>query len=172
MGYRKGLAGLFKTEQEWLSAIQALREAGFQHFEALSPYPVHGSEEAMGIPRSRIPYMTLLGGLLGLSFGLFFTWWTSAVNWPINIGGKPYFSLPAFVPVMFETTVLLAALFTVGSFLLANRLPVVDPPVIDARLTDDMFGIIVFEEDPQFNENQIREIFHKKGAYEIRWSEF
>src|ERR1700712_1744957 len=99
--YSVGMAGIFETEAGVLAAARKAREMGYAKFEAISSYPIHGMEEAAGIKRSWIPYVTFACALTGLSFGLWFTWWTSAVNWAINVGGKPFWSLPAFVPVCF-----------------------------------------------------------------------
>ena len=84
-------------------------------FDAISPYAIHGMEEACGIKRSGIPYVTFVAGVTGLLSGLALTWYTSAYDWPINVGGKPAFSLPAFIPILFELTILFAALSSVAA---------------------------------------------------------
>lgn len=111
-----GIAGIFLTEDSAVNAARKVREAGYKKFEALSPYPIHAMEEACGIKRSAIPYVTFVAGAVGLLAALALTYYTSVIDWPINIGGKPLFSLPAFVPIMFELTVLFAALSSVGAF--------------------------------------------------------
>ncbi|MEN0059180.1 MAG: DUF3341 domain-containing protein, partial [Bdellovibrio sp.] len=119
--YTKGIAGIWTDEGLVLKAARKTREAGFTKFEAISAYPVHGMEEACGIKRSWIPYVTFTAGVVGLSSGLLLTWWTSAVNWAVNVGGKPFFSLPAFIPIIFELTILFAALSSVGALFYACK---------------------------------------------------
>src|SRR5947208_1050305 len=101
-----GYAAIFNGEQKTVRAATKIREMGFKKFDAISPYPVHGMEEAVGIPRSVIPYVTFVGGILGCCVAVLLTIWTSAYDWPINVGGKPNNSLPAFIPIFFELTVL------------------------------------------------------------------
>ena len=132
---KQGVAGIWADEHELVKAAAKVREAGFQKFEAISPFPLHGIDDAMGIPRSFIPWVTFTFGLLGCSFGVWLTWWTSAVDWPLNIGGKPMWSLAAFIPVIFECTILFAALSSVAAMILVNGLPKINPPVLDPDLT-------------------------------------
>lgn len=90
-----GIAGIFLEEEVVVNAARKVREAGFTKFDAISPYPIHAMEEACGIKRSPIPYVTFIAGCVGLLAGLALTYYTSVIDWPINIGGKPMFSLPA-----------------------------------------------------------------------------
>jgi len=170
--YKSGMAAIFLTEEQILAASKKTREMGFSKYDAITPYPVHGMEEACGIKRSWIPYVGFTMGFLGLSFALWFTWWTSAVNWPINVGGKPFFSLPAFVPIMFELTVLFAALSSVASLFYATRLPKLDPPIIDKDLTSHKFAIFIPSDDVGYNEKKIEDMFRSLGAAEIKKAEF
>jgi hypothetical protein len=172
MAYKKGIAGIFTTEEKILDAAKKMRELGFVKFDAITPYPVHGMEEACGIKRSWIPYVTFFAGFLGLTGGLALTWWTSAVNWPINVGGKPFFSLPAFVPIIFECTILFAALFSVGAMFKACGLPKVDPPVIDPDLTCHKFGIFVPNDERGYDEAKIEAALKSAGASEVKRTEF
>ncbi len=170
--YQKGLAGIFESEETILKAAEYIKNMGFKKFEALTPYPVHGMEEACGIKRSWIPYVTFIAGVTGLSFGTWLTWWTSAVNWPVNVGGKPFFSLPAFIPIMFELTILFAALSSVGALFYAAGLPTVNPPIIDPDLTSHKFAIFIPANDLGYDEGKLREVFQKLGATEVKLSEF
>ena len=111
-----GIAAIFLDEAATIKAAYKVRESGYVKFDAITPYPVHGMEEACGIKRSPIPYITFIAGIIGLSLGLALTYYTSVSDWPINVGGKPMFSLPAFVPIIFELTILFAALVSVGAF--------------------------------------------------------
>lgn len=169
---KKGVAAIFNSEESLVKAAEACSQAGLKKFDAIAPYPVHGLEEACRIQRSWIPYVTFSAGAVGLLVGLFITWWTSAVNWPINVGGKPFFSLPAFIPIMFELTILFAALSSVGALLYACGLPKVDPPVIDPALTCHKFGIFVPEDESGFEETRITQMLKSLGAAEVRRAEF
>ena len=105
----------FTREQDVLAATAAVRKAGLGIRDVFTPYAVHGLEAAMGLRRSRLSQVCFFAGLTGLTTMLFFAWWTSAVSWPLNVGGKPLASIPAFIPVTFEFTVLCAALITVAA---------------------------------------------------------
>lgn len=170
--YQKGLAAIFETEDSILAAAKKMREMGMDKFEAITPYPVHGMEEACGIKRSWIPYVAFGAGLTGLTSGTLLTWWTSAVNWPINVGGKPFFSLPAFVPVMFELTILFSALASVGALFAVCGLPKVNPPIIDPDLTSHKFAIFIPQSQGGFDMAKLTEIFNQLGATEVKMSEF
>lgn len=170
--YKNGLAAIFETEAEILNAANKVREAGFQKFDAITPYPVHGMEEACGIKRSWIPYVTFVMALVGCTSGWALTYWTSAVNWPLNIGGKPFHSLPAFIPIMFELTILFAALSSVAALFYACGLPKVDPPIIDPDLSSHKFAIFIPQDDVGYDEKRIEEIYRSLGASQIKKAEF
>ena len=163
-----GIAGIFTEEHQVLVAARKMREMGFTKFDAISPYPIHGMEEACDIKRSWIPYVTFVAGLCGLSFGLWFTWWTSAVNWAVNVGGKPFFSLPAFIPICFELTVLFAALSSVGALFYATGIPRIDPPTIDPDLTSHKFAIFVPQNDTGYDEAKLEKVFRELGVSEVK----
>lgn len=169
---QKGIAGIWLDEHKLVAAAKKARQSGLTKFEAISPFPIHGIDEAMGIPLSFIPWVTFIFGLIGFGFGTWFTWWASAVDWPIIIGGKPMWSLPAFVPVMFELTILFGALSSVGALIFICGLPKVDPPVIDPDLTSHKFALFVPENDTSFDAAQIEKMFKEMGAVEVKRAEF
>lgn len=168
----KGIAGIWEEEHLILKAAKATREAGFQKFEAISAYPVHGMEEACGIKRSWIPYVTFVMGVVGLTAGLLLTWWTSAVNWRVNVGGKPFFSLPAFIPIMFELTILFAALSSVVALFKACGIPRIDPPIIDPDLSSHKFAIFIPHNDVGYDETKIESMFKQLGATSVKKTEY
>ncbi|WII71916.1 DUF3341 domain-containing protein [Bdellovibrio sp. 22V] len=170
--YTKGIAGIWEEEHLILKAARKTREAGFTKFEAISAYPIHGMEEACGIKRSWIPYVTFVAGVVGLAAGLLLTWWTSAVNWAVNVGGKPFFSLPAFIPIMFELTILLAALSSVGALFYACGIPRIDPPSIDPDLSSHKFAIFIPHNDNGYDESRIEKMFKDMGATEVKKTEY
>lgn len=163
-----GMAGIFGDEKSILEAARKTKSAGFTKFDAISPYPIHGMEEACGIKRSWIPYVTFIAAMTGLLSGLWLTWWTSAVDWPINVGGKPFFSLPAFIPIMFELTILFAALASVGALFYACGIPRIDPPVIDPDLSSHKFAIFVPENDTGYDAAKLEKLFRESGALDIK----
>jgi hypothetical protein len=105
-------------------------------------------------------------------FGIWLTWWTSVVDWPILIGGKPMWSFAAFIPVIFECTILLAALSSVAAMIYLNGLPKVDPPTIDPDLTSHKFALFVPHDDPSYDAKKVEELFRSLGASEVKASEF
>ena len=162
-----GIMGIFLEESVILSAANKAREKGFTAFDAITPYPVHGMEEAVGVKRSWLPWVTFFAGASGCLLGLWFTWWSSAVSWPINVGGKPMWSLPAFVPIIFELTILFAALATVKVMIFANGLPKINPPVVDLDLTSHKFGLFISEQDKNYSTEELKSWMKEIGAVEV-----
>jgi hypothetical protein len=170
--WKQGMAGIFESEDSILKAAYKTREMGFKKFDAISPYPIHGMEEACAIKRSWIPYVTFSAAIVGLVSALALTYWTSAVDWAVNVGGKPFFSLPAFIPIMFELTILFAALTSVGALFYACGIPRIDPPLIDKDLTCSKFAIFIPSDDTGYDETKISEMFKALGASEVKKTEF
>ncbi len=166
--YDSGFAGIWDDEQTFLAAARKCYDAGYTQVDAVSGYPIHGMEEALHIKRSNIPYVTFIAGLIGCSSGLLFTWWTSAVNWPINIGGKPFFSLPAFIPVIFELTILFAALSSVAALFVYCRLPKKNPPLLHKDITCHKFALFVSQKGGPYDEAKLSELFKSTGAIEVK----
>ncbi|MBY0471686.1 DUF3341 domain-containing protein [bacterium] len=146
-----GVVGFFSSPETLLKATQKTREAKYKHFDAYSPFPIHGLEKAQGLKRSPLPYVTFLAGLTGGCIGFGFQYWTSAINWPLNVGGKPFNSWPAFIPVTFELTVLLAGLSTVGAMFFLNGLPNIKKKAFDPGITRDKFALMI-EAPPGFGQ--------------------
>lgn len=163
-----GMAGIFLDEHKVVEAARKVRESGFTKFDAITPYPVHGMEEACGIKRSGIPYVTFAAGCLGLLAALGLVYYTAVVDWPLNIGGKPMFSLPAFIPIIFELVVLFAALCSVGALFYMCKMPKIDPPVIDKDLTCHKFAIFIPENDTGYNQDRIEKLLRELGANEVK----
>ena len=169
---RRGVAGLWMDDHAMVEAAAKIRAAGFTEIEAISPFPLHGIDDALGIPRSFIPWVTFVFGLTGFAAGTWLTWWASSVNWPLIIGGKPLWSLPAFVPIMFECTILFAALSSVGALIFVCGLPQVDPPVIDPALSSHKFGLWVPEGSKNYDGAKLEQMFRELGAGEVKRAEF
>jgi hypothetical protein len=138
------LVSVFKTEDDVIKATAAARKEGLEIVDVYAPYAIHGLDRAMGLPPSRLPWVTfVLGAFGGLSMAIF-QYWASAVSWPINVGGKPWHSWLAFAPVIFEVTVLLGGVGTVLFFIVYSGLkPGAESPVSDLRVTDDRFALVL-----------------------------
>jgi hypothetical protein len=162
---RRFFVGIFEREEDILGATQAARSLGYTITDVYAPYAVHGLEKAMGLKRSKLPWVCFLLGLLGAALKVWFEFWTSAVDWPINVGGKPWNSLPAFVPVTFEVMVLFAGVSTVIAFLFVSRLlPGRKPAIQTVGITDHQFVIVLEETDAAFDIWQVRKLFQEFGA--------
>lgn len=162
------LLGFFEEEADVLAATRALRQSGLQIADIYAPYAVHGLDKAMGLKRSRLPWICFAFGLAGAALKVWFEVWTSATDWPINVGGKPMNSLPAFVPVTFEVMVLFASVSTVLAFLIASRLfPGKDTMLPDARVTDDQFVIVIEENDATFDPVLVGELLKRFGVVRV-----
>jgi hypothetical protein len=163
-----GVLALYDNPDTLLNAAAQVREHGFTKADAYTPYPVHGLSEALGIRKSWVPYVTLVMGLSGAVLGLAFEIWTSAVDWPINVGGKPFVSLPAFIPITFECGVLLGGTMTLAALLVACGLPNFRDPILDRSLTDDRFAIFIADSGRGWNENRAIQILQGSGAVDVR----
>jgi hypothetical protein len=136
----------FSREQDLLDAIAAARQCRWPPMEAYMPYPVHGLSTAMGLRPSRLGKVCFLFGLVGVTLALAFQYWSTARNWPLNVGGQPWNSLPAFLPVTFETMVLLAGLGMVATWLVRCQLYPGSPNwQPDCGETDDRFVLAMAE---------------------------
>lgn len=170
-----GLLAEFSSPADLSHAAEELNESGFTKWDAHSPFPVHGLDRAMGLKRTRLPWAVFAAGLAGCSGGVLMQWWMNAVNYPLIISGKPFFSLPANVPVAFELTILLAALTAFFGMLVANGLPQLHHPLFaDPRFrkaTTDGFFVSVEAADPRFDVEKTEEMLWKLGATRIEWIE-
>jgi hypothetical protein len=162
------MVGIFTGEKELLEVTRTVRERGLKIVDVYAPYAVHGLDKAMGLAPSRLPWVCFALGLFGAAFKVWFEYWTSAVDWPINVGGKPWDSLPAFVPITFEVMVLFAGLSTVFAFFLISRLyPGKKAVISDIGTTDDRFALVLEECDAAFDPDAVRALLLSYGAVEV-----
>ncbi len=162
---RRFLLGVFEREEDILGVTRAAREAGFAIADVYAPYAVHGLDQAMGLRPSRLPWVAFALGVIGAGLKVWFEFWTTAQSWPINVGGKPWNSLPAFVPVTFEVMVLFAGIGTVIAFLSGRRLlPGRRARLPVAGVTDDRFALILEQTDATFDLARAEELFARHGA--------
>ncbi len=145
----------YDTSAQVLHAAQKVRKAGYTKFDAHTPFPVHGMDAAMGLPDSRVGWVVFFGGLLGVSGAVLMMWWMGGVDYPLVIGGKPAFTLPSSVPIMFELMILLFSFGALFAMLHINKLPRHNHPIFESETfrsaTDDKFFISIESEDPKFD---------------------
>jgi hypothetical protein len=150
-----GLMAEFDSQEDLLRAAREAHRAGYRKMDAYSPFPVQGLADALGHRRSSIPLLVLAGGITGGLGGYFMQWFAMAKDYPINVGGRPLHSWPAFIPIAFELTVLCASLTAIISMLALNRLPQPYHPVFNvpqfARASTDRFFLCIESRDPSFN---------------------
>lgn len=162
------LLGVFETESDILAATRVARRRGFRVVDTYTPYAVHGLDRAMGLKPSWLPWISFALGILGAGFKVWFEFWTTAVNWPINVGGKPWNSLPAFVPVTFEVMVLFAGVGTVIAFFIGQRLwPGKRRGLPYPGVTDDRFVLVLDEQDAGFNPIEVEQILWDHHAIHV-----
>ena len=166
-----GVLAEFESPQIIYGACEKVRDAGYQIWDSHTPYPVHGLDKAMGLKSSKLPWVVLFMGLLGAGGGLLLQWWVSTTAYPLVIGGKPFFSWQAFVPVCFELMVLFAALGSVVGMLHFNRLPQLYHATFRSkrfeRVTDDRFFISIEATDPKFDQEETIELLQSAGASHV-----
>lgn len=161
----------FDTPAEIVSAAGRLSDAGYKAFDAHTPFPIHGLDKAMKIPVSKLGWIVFAHAVVGCLGGLGLQWWSSAIEYPMIIGGKPYFSYQAFVPVTFALTILLSAFGTVFGMFFLNGLPRWNHPMLShpnaRRMTDDKFYLSVESKDPKFDPTRTRELLEQIGGKRI-----
>ena len=150
-----GLLAEFREVHELVHAVEATRAAGFREIDAFTPFPIEEVSEALGLHENRLPFLVLIGGVLGGLFGYLLQYWTAVVDYPLNVGGRPFHSWPAFLPITFECTVLGAALACVLGMLALNGLPTPYHPLFNvprfALSSRDRFFLCIMSRDPQFD---------------------
>jgi mono/diheme cytochrome c family protein len=167
-----GISAIFNTPNDIIHAAKLITDSGYKNFDINTPYPVHGMDKAMKLKPSKLGYITLAFGLSGATFAMLFIYWAMSIDYPQIIGGKPFFAFPAFIPVAFEVTVLLATLSTViGLLTFMSGFPNNKQPLHDTeymkKVSGDKFGVVIHADDPQFNELKVKELFSSLKANDI-----
>jgi len=166
-----GLIAEFDSPSAVVAAARRTYEAGYRRINAYSPFPIEELSEAIGFHRDYVPLCTLICGVLGALGGFTLQYWTNGIDFPLNVGGRPLLSLPAFIPVTFECTILLASFGAFIGSLLMNRLPQPYHPTFNvpsfARASQDRFFLCVKSDDPKYDEARTRAFFESLGATEV-----
>ena len=166
-----GVIAEYDTPGELIEACRRVRDAGYTEFDAYSPFPVHGIDEAMGIKRTILPLIVFGGGFTGLIGAIFLQWWMNAYNWPWNIAGKPAWSIPANVPIAFEGTILFSVFASFFGMWILNKLPQVWHPFFRsdrfARVTDDAFMLGIESRDRRFDQTATTKLLQDAGSIAI-----
>jgi hypothetical protein len=156
-----GVMAEFETAQEILTATRQARAAGYRDMDAYTPYPVEGLADELGLRRTRVPFVVLVAGLVGAGVGFFMQYWTMAVDYPFNVGGRPQNSWPVFIPITFELMVLVAAFAALLGMLFLNGLPRPHHSVFNvpqfARASQDRFFLCIEATDPRFDREGTRQ---------------
>ena len=160
-----GLIGEFETPVALIEASRRAREAGYRKMDAYTPYPIHELAAALGLPRTKLPVLVLIGGVLGCATGLAMQWFATAVHYPLNVGGRPLASWPSYIPITFELTVLFAAFAAVLGMLGLNGLPMPYHPVFNAprfaMASRDRFFLCIEATDPLFDRESTRRFLER-----------
>ena len=169
-----GLIAEFDKPGQLVAAAERARNEGYRKMDAYAPFPVEGLADALGFRRTRVPLIALIGGLMGCTGGYYMQYWIAKIDYPLNVGGRPLNSWPAFIPVTFELTVLGAALFAVLGMLALNGLPMPHHPVFNAPrfalATRDRFFLCIEAADPKFdltNTKRFLESLQCRGVSEV-----
>lgn len=166
-----GVIAEFSDAQALLDAANATREAGYRDIDAFSPFPIHGLSEAIGFRHTRLSAIVLGMGLIGGLGGFFMCWYANVISYPLNIGGKPLNSWPAWIPITFECTVLLAAFGAVFGMLALNGLPMPYHPVFHIKRFEnasrDRFFLVIQSRDPKFEVDEVFQFLDTLGPREV-----
>jgi hypothetical protein len=166
-----GLTATFDTPAAIMHAAEKVRDAGFRHWDVVTPFPVHGMDSAMGLKRSKVPRFTLVGGSCGFTFGMLMVWYMNAYDYPLIVGGKPFFSPMFAFPVAYELTILFAAFGSIIGMFLLNRLPMHYHSVLKSerieQATNNRFLVVIEARDPNFHPERTRQFLAGLGGREI-----
>ena len=176
-GRRRGVPALygimaeFDNPSDLVAAARRTFAAGYRRINGYSPYPIDELSEAIGFKRTSLPLIVLIGGIVGGLGGFFMQYWMEVISYPLNVGGKPYNSWPAFIPITFECTVLCAAFAAVLGMLMLNKLPQPYHPVFNAPnfalATRDRFFLVIEASDQKFKHDEAKQFMQTLGARDV-----
>ncbi len=166
-----GLMAEFVNPEELLEAARQARQAGYKRLDAFTPFPLEGLADAVGFEKTGLPIIVFIGGLIGCCGGFFLQWWPNVIGYPLNIGGKPYNSWPAFIPITFELTILCSVLACVFGMLALNGLPAPYHPVFNLErfvlASRNRFFLVIKARDRKFDREKTKEFLASLHAREV-----
>lgn len=163
------IVGLYDDDHQLIEAVHTIRGRGIKIKDVFTPFPVHHLDTALGYKASSLPDAAFVFGALGTTLALTMQIGMYTFDWPMNVGGKPGFPLPSFIPITFELTVLLASFGMLGCYLYANGLyPGKTPVVVDPRQTDDRFVVVIEKPEDAEQQNLIKQTLESTGVIELR----
>ena len=167
-----GLIATFDTPQAIFHAAEGVRDAGYRKWDCISPFPIHGIDKAMGLGRSRVPRVSLAGGITGFCTGMTMIWYMDRFDYALTVGGKPFFSPLFAFPISYELLILFTAFATIGGMFVINGLPMHYHPVLNfeniRRGTDDLFFLVIEKSDPRYDAGNTRALLEKLGGRDIK----
>ena len=166
-----GLMAEFEKPEDLLEASRKAFTAGYRKLDAFSPMPIHGLADSIGYQPTRLPFLVFAGGVIGAILGYGLCYWVSVIAYPLNVGGRPFHSGPAFIPVTFELTILFAALAAVFGMIVANGLPRPYHPVFNVpgfdRASQDRFFLCIEADDPRFDIEETGRFLESLHPHEV-----
>ena len=166
-----GLVAEFESPTALVGATQAAHDEGYRQMDAYTPFPVEELSEIIGFTKTRVPLVVLIGGIIGCLGGFYMQYYACVISYPLNVGGRPFDSWPAFIPITFECTVLLAAFAAVLGMLVLNKLPQPYHPVFNAPnfalATRDRFFLVIEANDPRFSHDETTQFLNTVGARNV-----
>lgn len=166
-----GIVAEFKNPKALIDVAETMSESGFEQFDTFSPFPIHGMDKAMKLKKSKLGWIVLVHGLIGFGGALAMMYFMSVADYPVNISGKPFMNLPAWIPITFELTVLLSAFGTVYGMFFLNGLPKLNNPLFGVerfkKATDDGFFACIEADDKLFKSADVKQLFEEAGATHI-----
>jgi hypothetical protein len=166
-----GLIAAFDSPAALYQAARAVRDAGYKQWDCITPFPIHGLDAAMGVPRSIVPRVSLTGGITGFCTGMTMIWYMNGFDFPLTVGGKPLFSPLFAFPVSYELTILFTAFATIGGMFFFNGLTKLYHPVLKFdrmhEALSDRFFVVIETRDPRFHAQNTREFLARIGGRDI-----
>lgn len=166
-----GILGEFKNPKALVDVAKLVNKSGYSKYDTFSPFPVHGMEKAMSLEKSKLGWIVIWSGIIGFIGAISMMYFMAVMDYPMNISGKPFFNAPAWVPIIFELTVLLSAFGTVFGMFFLNGLPKLNNPLFNVdrfkKATDDGFFLCIEAEDSLFETEKVKKLLKDAGATHI-----
>lgn len=166
-----GVLAQVRNPKELIDIARKVNQEGYSKFDTFSPFPVHGMDKAMSLKKSKLGWIVIGHGIIGFTAAISMMYYMSVIDYPLNISGKPFFNAPAWIPIIFELTVLLSAFGAVFGMFFLNGLPKLNSPLFNStrfkKVTDDGFFVCIEADDAQFEQEKVKKLFQDAGAIHI-----